>query len=159
MSFRKKIKWPVLIWNLVLSLGVGGLSALFTMNSMEKYNSINLPMYSPPSYIFPIVWTVLYILMGISAYMIHISDSPMKKTALLFYYLQLAVNFFWPIIFFNFSNYLFAFIWLLLLFILIIIMLVAFYKVDKRAAYLQIPYLLWIIFAGYLNIAVYLLNM
>ncbi len=147
-----------LIVSILISLGVGALSALFTMNSMELYKDLIKPSLSPPGWVFPVVWTILFILMGISAYLVYLSDSPYRNSALRIYALQLVVNFFWSIIFFNYEMYLFSFIWLLLLVILIVLMIISFSKVNKTAEYLQIPYLLWVIFAGYLNFSIYLLN-
>ncbi len=147
-----------LIVSILISVGVGALAGLLTRGGMESYSDLTQPPLSPPGWIFPIVWTILYILMGISAYLIYRSNSPYKKIALRVYAAQLTVNFFWSIIFFNMEMYLFAFLWLLLLLVLIVLMIRIFAKIDKTAAYLQIPYLIWVIFAGYLNLGIYLLN-
>ncbi len=152
------IKLKPLLSSILISLGTGIIAALITMSSMNLYEKINLPTLSPPSVLFPIVWSILYILMGISSYLIYISDSPSRDSALTIYFIQLFFNFVWPIIFFNFENFLFAFIWLIILWILILAMIVSFYKINPLASYLQIPYLLWVTFAGYLNLAIYLLN-
>lgn len=155
----KKIK-PYII-SVIIALGVGGLSALLTKGSMVAYQSINKPPLNPPMIVFPIVWTVLFILMGISSAIIYTKPYDNKEesySALRLYGFQLAVNFFWSIIFFNMQAYLFAFIWLLLLWVLIIAMIIRFGKIDLTAAYLQIPYLLWVTFAGYLNLMIYILN-
>lgn len=152
------IKWKPLLINLLISLGVGGLAGWLAKGSTELYRSLLLPPLSPPAVVFPIVWTVLFLLMGISAYLVTVSDSPYKSAALKIYILQFAVNFLWTIIFFDWNAYLFAFIWLVFLWVLIVLMILSFYKIDKTAAFLQIPYLLWVTFAGYLNLAVYLLN-
>ena len=141
-----------------ISLGVGILSALLTMNNQNIYDVINVPAFAPPSWLFPIVWTILYILMGISSYLVSEENTEESKQALSIYYLQLVVNFLWSIIFFNVRNFLFAFIWLILLLVLIIIMIYRFYKVNKTSAYLNIPYLLWVIFAGILNLSIVILN-
>ncbi|MEL7658655.1 MAG: TspO/MBR family protein [Bacillota bacterium] len=147
-----------MVISILISLGVGGLSALLTRNSMDVYKDLVKPELAPPSWVFPVVWTVLFILMGISAYLVYISDSLYKNSALKIYAAQLVVNFFWTIIFFNLEMYLLAFFWLILLWILIVLMIASFYKVNKTAAYLMIPYLLWVTFAGYLNLSIYLLN-
>lgn len=152
------IKLKPLIISLLVSLGVGGLSAIFTMGSMDIYKSLVQPPLAPPSWLFPIVWTILFILMGISAYMIYMSSSNDKNSALTLYAIQLIFNFLWSIIFFNLEAYLFAFIWLILLFLLILAMVIYFYRIDKIAGILQLPYLLWVCFAGYLNFMIYLLN-
>lgn len=149
-----------LIIAIAIPLIVGGLSALISGGGMETFEQINKPPLSPPGFLFPIVWTILYILMGISSYLVYTSDSDQTtiSEALKVYGLQLAVNFFWSIFFFNFGWYLFSFIWLLLLWVLIILMIVKFLPISKTAAYLQLPYLLWVTFAGYLTLGVYFLN-
>ncbi|MCI9110874.1 MAG: tryptophan-rich sensory protein [Bacilli bacterium] len=131
---------------------IGGIVAFITMPFID-YESLVLPPLAPPSFLFPVVWTILYILMGISAYLVS-----KKETVPMIYYVQLLVNACWSIIFFVFKLRLFAFIWIILLIILVVKMIIAFYKIDKVSAYLQIPYLLWILFAGYLNLGIYLLN-
>lgn len=147
-----------LVVSILIPLGVGAAAAFFTRNSMDVYEGLVQPPLSPPGWLFPVVWTILYTLMGISSYLIYRSDSPNKNTALTIYALQLAVNFFWTIIFFNLEMYLLAFLWLLLLLVLIVLMMVSFNRINKTAAYLQIPYLIWVLFAGYLNLGIYLLN-
>lgn len=154
-----KIK-PYII-SILIALGVGGLSALITRDNMDIYDRIVMPPLAPPGFFFPIVWTVLYTLMGISSARIYLKgreEGALVGDSLKVYALQLAVNFFWSIIFFNFEAFLFAFIWLILLWVLIIIMIREFYAIDPLAAYLQIPYLLWVTFAAYLNLAIYILN-
>ena len=141
-----------------LPLAVGSLSAFLTKDAMSSYGQIMKPDFAPPSFIFPIVWTILYILMGISSYIIWSSDNAMKQTALDWYAIQLLFNFTWSIIFFNLQNYLFSFIWLIALIICICIMIIKFYKISPISAYLQIPYLLWCLFAAYLNLSIYFLN-
>ena len=155
----KKLK-PYII-SVVIALAVGGLSAVVTSGSMDVYSKINQPALSPPSTVFPIVWTILFTLMGISAALV-LSYRDTKpedvRRALIVYGINLAVNFLWSIFFFNMQAYLFSFIWLLLLWAVIATMIVLFKKVSPLAAYLQIPYLLWVTFAGYLNLSIYLLN-
>lgn len=150
--------FKALIISILIPVCVGALSALMTKNSINSYKELIQPSLAPPSWVFPIVWTILFILMGISAYIVYVSDSPYKEFALKVYAAQLVVNFFWSIIFFNLEMYLLAFVWLILLLILIMLMIFSFSKINKTAAYLQIPYLLWVIFAGYLNFGIYLLN-
>lgn len=140
-----------------MPLAVGGLSAFITRNSFEQFSEINQPALSPPGWLFPVVWTVLYILMGIASYLV-ISSEKNSRPALIFYGLQLLFNFIWSPIFFNLQNYLLAFIVLVILWILVVITTVMFYKISKPAGYLMIPYILWITFAGYLNLAIYLIN-
>lgn len=154
MKFLKN-KW-LWIKNILIPVVLGGIVGLIISNFMD-YNELNKPPLSPPGFIFGIVWTILYILMGISYGILdykNLIDTNTKNI----YYLQLFVNLLWPIAFFVFKWRLFAFIWLIFLVILIIKMMIEFYKKDKTAAYLQIPYLLWSIFAAYLNIGIYLLN-
>ena len=150
-----KDKW-VWIKSILIPVILGGIVALLISGSMD-YNDLNRPPFSPPGFIFGIVWTVLYILMGVS-YGIIASKDLVDKNINTIYYLQLFVNLLWPIAFFIFKWRLFAFIWLLLLIILVIKMIIDFYKKNQLSAYLQIPYLLWCIFAAYLNLGVYLLN-
>ena len=155
----KKIK-PYVI-SIAIALAVGGLSALLTKNNMEVYDTINRPALAPPMWLFPVVWSILFILMGISSALVWVNRDENREdafSALRVYGLQLVVNFFWTIIFFNMQAYLFAFIWLILLWVLIIIMIIQFRKISPLAAYLQIPYLLWVTFAGYLTLMIYLLN-
>ena len=156
---KEKIK--VFAVSIFISLAVGGLSAFFTRNSMGLYNDIVKPFLSPPTWLFPVVWTVLFILMGISAAIIYLNKTAPKSqinSALFTYGLSLIVNFFWSIIFFNIRAYLFAFVWLLLLLYLIIRTIIKYCKINPIAAYLQIPYLLWVSFAGYLTFAIWILN-
>lgn len=155
----KKIR-PYVI-SVVIALAVGGISALLTMNNMDLYSKIEQPALAPPPWLFPVVWTILYVLMGIGAALVYNrKDFKPEETrnALIIYAVNLALNFFWSIIFFNLEAYLFAFIWLVALWIVIIAMIISFRKVSPVAAYLQIPYLLWVTFAGYLNLAIYILN-
>lgn len=152
-----KIQWKNLIACLAIPLAVGGLSALLTQNSMEAFELMNKPALSPPGWLFPVVWTILYLLMGIASYLVLTSGKP-NNTALTLYGIQLVFNFFWSILFFNLGLCLFAFIWLVLLWLLIIITTYQFYRISKPAGYLMLPYLLWVTFAGYLNLSICLLN-
>ena len=145
-----------LIIALLIPLAVGAVSSLLSGTMMAP--TFIQPSFRPPGYLFPIVWTILYILMGISSYLVYASDSPAKPAALLVYAIQLVFNFFWTILFFRFSLYGLAFLWLLALIGLIAIMIYLFSKIGPTAAYLQLPYLLWCLFAAYLNFAVYMLN-
>lgn len=142
---------------LAIPLAVGGLSALLTKNSMDTFAAINKPVLSPPGWLFPVVWTILYILMGIASYLVLISEKP-HTAAFTVYGIQLIFNFFWSIIFFDLELYMFAFIWLVILWFLILKTTCMFYQISKPAGYLMLPYLLWVTFAGYLNLSIYLLN-
>ena len=155
-----KIDKKRLIICLAIPLVVGGAAGLLTMTSMEAFEALNQPPLSPPGWLFPVVWTVLYVLMGIASYLVSVSDAPQeeKARALWTYGIQLAFNFLWPIAFFNLKWYLFAFLWLVILWILILITALRFGRIRKPAGYLLVPYLLWVAFAGYLNLGIYLLN-
>ena len=146
--------------SVIIPLGTGGLSALLTKDNMDLYSQINQPALSPPSWIFPVVWTVLYLLMGISFYLVWSSgaSSTEKKIAFSVFAIQLFLNFIWSPIFFNARWVLFAFILLICIWILVLLMIIRFYKISKPAGLLQLPYLLWLTFAAYLNLSIYLLN-
>lgn len=155
-----KQKRRQLVICIAIPLAVGGISAWLSRESMNTFAALNKPPLSPPGWLFPVVWTILFLLMGIASYLVLTSEQS-KQTidrALCLYWVQLAVNFFWPIFFFNLSLYLFSFIWLVLLWLLILAATVRFYRVSQTAGYLMLPYLLWVAFAGYLNLGVYLLN-
>ncbi len=146
---------------ILIPLAVGGLAALLTRGNMMLFDEIVKPPLAPPPILFPIVWTVLYILMGIGSARVYLKKDTMPReatNALRTYAVQLFFNFFWSLIFFNLRTFLFAFIWLIALWGLIIVMLFEFYKIDKPAAIINIPYLLWVTFAAYLNLAIYILN-
>ena len=153
-------KWKPYVVCIVLTEAVGTLSGLLTRDGMKTYEAFAAkPALTPPGAVFPVVWSILYALMGIGAARIWRSPaSVMRKQSVILFAVQLAVNFVWSLLFFNAKVYGFAFIWLALLWILIVLMIRAFYQVDKTAAYLQIPYLLWVTFAGYLNFMVWQLN-
>ena len=146
-----------MIISILIPVAVGSISALIS-RIPGRYAGMQQPPFSPPAIVFPIVWTALYILMGISAYMISRSEDARKSRALSVYALQLFFNFFWSILFFRFSWYLPAFFWLAAMIVLILIMIFRFFQIKPLAAYLQIPYLFWCLFAAYLNFGVYWLN-
>lgn len=157
---KHKIKIKQLILAVALPLAIGGLAAFLTKDSMCIFNAVRKPPLAPPDWLFPVVWTALYILMGVASYLVYTSDasSPRKDRALSFYAIGLGVNFLWPIIFFNLQMYLAAFLVLILLWLLIVICIVLFYYILDTAGKLLIPYLLWVSFAGYLNLGIYLMN-
>lgn len=144
--------------SIVIALAVGGISALVTNKAMEQFETVAKPALAPPAWLFPVVWSILYILMGIGAAMVYRSDHKNKTIALIIYGAQLLVNFCWSIFFFNMGAYLFSFCWLILLLVLIGVMIKYFYDVNHVAAYLQIPYIIWVGFAGYLNFMIWMLN-
>ena len=153
------IKLKPLVISILIPLAVGGLSAWLSMDGMREYSQTAVqPPLSPPMWLFPVVWSILYILMGISSYIIYMKNPQNGSNALPIYAAQLIVNFFWSIIFFRFKLYFLAFLWLLLLIGLVIAMIVSFSRISKLAGYLQIPYLVWLVFAGYLNYMVFMLN-
>ncbi|AKL96089.1 tryptophan-rich sensory protein [Clostridium aceticum] len=145
---------------IAIPLAVGSLSSFFTRDTMQQYQNLIQPSFAPPGWVFPVVWTILYVLMGIASYRIYSLGfkDPQVKSALLFYAAQLFVNFFWTIIFFRFEQRGFALVWLILLWVLIVITTAKFYRLDKIAGYLMVPYILWVSFAGLLNYSVWQLN-
>lgn len=155
MIFIKKYLNKELIFFILLPLIVGFIGYLLG-GSPDLFNEINKPSFAPPKVLFPIVWTILYILMGISSYIIYKNKD--ANNSLKVYLLNLLVNMLWTPIFFRFKWFLFSFIWIVLLDIIVIIMIIKFNKINKTASYLQIPYLIWIIFASILNLSIYLLN-
>lgn len=155
-----KVNKKLLVICLLVPLAVGGIAALLTGGGMDVFETLNKPPLSPPGWLFPVAWTILYILMGIASYLVLVSGAAQDVTgrAIRLYGIQLAFNFLWPIFFFSLKMYLFAFIWLAVLWLLILITTVRFYRIWKAAGWLMIPYILWVTFAGYLNMGIYLLN-
>ncbi len=155
-----KIKKSVLVICIAIPLIVGVAAALLSGGGMEAFATLNKPPLSPPAWLFLVAWTILYTLMGISSYLVLSSDASETQiqSAMNIYALQLLVNFLWPTFFFNFQWYLFSFFWLVLLWMLVLLMIWKFKDISKVAAYLNIPYLLWLTFAGYLNFSIWLLN-
>lgn len=156
----KKRNWKAYAFWILLTEAVGGLSGWLTRDGMELYQTaIRQPPLSPPGIVFPIVWGILFALMGIGAALVYLSPgSGSRSRALRVYFIQLAFNFCWSLIFFNLQNFLLALAWLLVLWALILWMIRAFSRVSRGAARLQVPYLLWVTFAAYLNLGVWLLN-
>lgn len=155
-----KINWKILFICIAIPLITGGVAGFISRNSMNAFAALNKPPLSPPGLLFPIVWTILYLLMGIASYLILTSDAPQKDVgiALKLYFIQLFFNFLWPILFFQLELYFFAFIWLVVLWLLILATIISFSRISKPAAYLMVPYLLWVTFAGYLNLGIAILN-
>lgn len=150
-----KINIKKLAFSIIITFIIGGFFAIFT--NMDFYQNLNKP-FEVPEIFFPIVWSILYLLMGISLYLINSSNDKGKNKAILTYYIQLIVNSLWTLFFFGFKWFLFSFYWIILLIILVLIMIYQFYKINKAAAYINIPYLLWLLFAAHLNFSVYSLN-
>ncbi|MGE5329444.1 MAG: TspO/MBR family protein [Deltaproteobacteria bacterium] len=161
---KDKAYWKKYITGSIISIliaeAVGVLSALFTQDTMQQYKQLIQPPFSPPGWVFPIVWSILFLLMGLASYRVYNEGIERKdvKNALVFYAIQLILNLCWTIIFFRFQMRGFAFVWLLILLTFIIITTIKFYKIDKVSAYLMIPYILWVAFAGVLNFSIWQLN-
>ena len=158
MTVTSNIKWKSLLINIAIPLAIGGISSLIVNNGFDNYSAVTKPSLSPPPWIFPVVWTILYILMGVSTYLIYVKDKNLNRNAFTIYAVQLALNFLWPIFFFGFDAYLLSFIILVLLLVFVVAMIINFYRENKLAGLLQIPYLIWLLFAAYLNFSVFLLN-
>lgn len=160
-SLKDKIEWKTLIKNLAIPLLVGVISGFLTKDANKEFTATAVqPIFTPPGWVFPVAWTILYILMGVSAYLIETSNynTGKKNRALITYYISLFFNFFWSFIFFTFRQYLFAFFWLLVLLALVLTYTVKYFKINKTAGLLNIPYIVWLVFAGIINFSVYLLN-
>lgn len=149
-----------LITSLIPPFAAGFLGWLFTRNSMDIYGTLNSPPLSPPGVVFPIVWSILYTLMGIALYIVRNTsgDLDVKKKGYWIFGIQLVFNFLWTVLFFRFGLYGFSAIWLGVLIVLIAINIFYFAQINKTAGLLLVPYLLWCAFALYLNIGIYLLN-
>ena len=156
----KQTPWKVYAFWILFTEAIGGLAGWLTREGSQAFSqAVDQPPLSPPALLFPIVWSILYALMGISAARIYRSaHSPERSKGLNLYIVQLVVNFFWSLIFFNARAYGFAFLWLLLLWALVLAMILQFRRVDPAASNLQIPYLIWLTFAAYLNLGVWYLN-
>ena len=156
---KKKHIGTYVLW-ILFAEAVGALSGWLTRDGAEVYSqSIAQPPLSPPAVVFPIVWGILFALMGIGAAIIYLAPpSSARSRSLLIFLIQLFFNFFWSIIFFNLQAFGFALIWLLILWAMIVWMIVSYCKVAPLAAWLQVPYLLWVTFAAYLNLGVWLLT-
>lgn len=146
---------------ILVTLGVGALSGYLTMGAMEEFMKLNQPPLSPPPLVFPIVWSILYVLMAISISMVLTNENASKDTkflALAFYGLNLAFNFLWPVWFFVFGLFWFSVLWLIILTVIVLVLMLISSSVSKVSAYLLLPYVLWLVFALYLNIGVAVLN-
>ena len=151
-----KLKTVIVSEIFAFIFGIGG--GIVTYAGMSRYETMQQPFLSPPSWLFPIVWSVLFLLMGYSAARIYMSGSERLPGAMFVYVLQLTMNFWWCVLFFGFALYLFSFVWLLLLCAAVLVMIILFYRIDRLAGLLQIPYLVWLCFAAYLNLFTWILN-
>lgn len=145
------------LFYLFFPLILGSIVGIIISSSID-YNTLNQPPLAPPAFLFPIVWSILYLLMGISYYLFQNNVYKNKTLEVFVYYLQLFINLFWSIIFFILKWKLFSILWILILLILVFVLILLFNKKYKPSAYLLIPYLLWVVYASYLNIGIYLLN-
>ncbi|MBE6138692.1 MAG: tryptophan-rich sensory protein [Firmicutes bacterium] len=152
-----KVNYKKLILIVLGTFLIGGFFSFFIPNSRGFYSSLEKPPLSPPGILFPIAWSILYILMGVSLYIVSESDIK-KEENYLIYIIQLVVNSLWTLLFFGFNLQFLSFLWILLLIVLVVVMIVSFYQTNKVAGLLQIPYLLWLVFAAYLNLGIYILN-
>lgn len=149
-----KIQWKALAVSLAVSLGTALLSVLLTPNIQEDYAQLYRPPFSPPGWVFPVVWTILFVLMGIASYLVYVSGSGQSTSALKLYLLQLLFNLGWSVLFFRWGAYLPAFLWLLILWYLVYSSIRQFGEISSLAGKLMIPYLIWLTFAAYLNLAI-----
>ena len=153
-----KTKWKTLVFSLILTFIFAAGGGIVTYIGMPGYDSAAHPALTPPSWLFPVVWSILFLLMAYGAAVVYDAHSHLTPKATIVYLLQLTLNFWWCVLFFGFGLYLISFVWLLLLWGAVLAMIILFYRVDKLAGLLQIPYLVWLSFAAYLNLGVYLLN-
>ena len=156
----ERSKWKTYAFWLLVTEGIGALSGFLTREGSKLYTAtVTKPPLSPPPWVFPVVWGILFALMAVGAARVDLSSpSEERSAALRLYWVQLAVNFFWSILFFNLRAWLFSLLWLVLLWVLVLRLVRSFGKVDALAGRLQIPYLLWVSFAAYLNVGVWALN-
>ena len=152
--------WKTLLLCLVIPLAAGGIGTLLAGGFSGSYEAMYKPLLSPPGWVFPVVWTLLYLLMGYASYLVYTSEAsmPRKRRALTVYAVQLVINLLWPLFFFRLGWYTFAFIWLLLLIAAVLLCRLLFRYIDKKAGELLLPYLIWLFFAAYLNLGVAILN-
>lgn len=154
----KNIDFKKLFKYIFITLLIGGVPSIFVYRNIESYKLLNKPPLSPPSIVFPIVWTIIFILLGTSIYRVMNADSSKKEEAKLIYFIQLIVNALWTPIFFGLKEYFLAFLWIIMLILLVVTMLITFFKIDKISFYLNIPYIIWLLFASYLNFGIFVLN-
>ncbi len=154
----KKINWKTVLIAASVTIVSSLIGFLLSLGSKEIYESLNLPVFAPPSWLFGVAWPILYVLMGISLYLILVSESSIRNSAIEIFFIQLGVNLLWPLAFFRLKLFIVALVILMVLIALVIIMIKIFHGINKTSAYLQIPYLVWITFATVLNFAVVLMN-
>ena len=157
---KKNIKFIPLVFNILLPLLGGLLVGYINRNTMDTYNALKKSFLTPPNIVFPIVWSILYVLMGIAAYRIYIKNKINNDDggAYFFYLIQLIINFAWSFIFFTFRLYGLSFLWIILLLVFVVITFIKFIKIDKVTGFLLIPYIIWLVYAGVLNYFIWMLN-
>lgn len=160
-EYRHRIRVLPLIIAIIIPILVGGFSAFLTAGDMKGYETMPHPPLSPPGWLFPIVWTILYAVMGIASYLVYASDAEpdYKRKTLLFYAAQLIMNMFWSTLFFTYGLYLLALVWLLIMWVLIIICAFRFYKINRAAGLMMTALFVWTTFAAYLNAGTYILSL
>lgn len=158
MNTKTKNPTKTYIISIAVALGAGLISSLISMGKQSEYAALKQPPLSPPGWLFPVVWTILFVLMGVSAARVYLNTEEDFPYALKIYALQLVLNVLWTPLYFALNLRLAAFVLLVVLFAAVVYMTYLFHKVERTAAYLQIPYIVWLVFAGYLNLATYILN-
>lgn len=155
-----KVYFISLLINLIIPVGGAALVGYLNKNSFEIYRSLEKPFFSPPAIVFPIVWTILYTLMGIAAYRYYIKNKikGLNRDGYFYYIVQLLCNFAWTFLFFSFRLYGLSFLWIIVITILVLITTLKFLRLDKIAGFLMIPYIIWLAFAGVLNYFIWMLN-
>lgn len=158
-TYKKVYVFPLVI-AVIIPLLVGVFSAFLTSDDMKAYEILKRPAAAPPGWLFPIVWTLLYITMGLASYFVYTSDAgtEQKRKALIFYAAQLVMNMFWSTLFFTYRLYLVSLIWLIAMWILILICVFRFLRISKAAGIMMGVLLLWTTFAAYLNLAYFIMN-
>lgn len=153
-----KRNWKGLLISIFIALVIGMMAAYLIYPQVNLYLKLRKPPMAPSIFVFPLVWTILYILMGISSYMVYMVHSYSSKEAMKVYFLQLFVNFLWPIVFFKYRMDFLALLVLVLLWMFVVVMIITFHQINRKSAYLQFPYMIWITFALYLNAGIWILN-
>ena len=160
MVLKKHLKWQNMLLCILIPLAVGALAGWLIRDGMICYKAMVMPLLSPPGWVFPVVWTLLFLLMGLAAYLVAVSpvSGSRRERALRLYLVQLGFCFFWGSLFFGLGARFAAFVWLLLLLGLALVCCLLFWHIDRRAGALLLPYLLWLLFAAYLNLGLWLIN-
>ena len=160
MVIHSSVRYKPLLISILIPLAIGGLSGFLIRGAMGEYQALTQPPFSPPGFVFPILWGIRYLLMGIASFLVYQKNSGTteKHRALRLYAISLILNFLWPILFFNLHAYWLSFFLLLFLLVIVFLTTIAFCSVSRNAARLLFPYLIWLFYAGYLNLGVAILN-